>query len=230
MRHIENELQQLKGELNDMWNLVTSQVEKSKQAFLTNDIELAREVASREKRVDAYELKIESDCENYIALYSPVAIDLRLTLTLIKLSYTLERIGDFADGIARYIIKEECEKVNEELTEELQIENMFDILLGMLSDAYVALESESTKVAGKILMKDDQVDEIYHNAIKVLSSRIEKNPAEARCGLQLLLLMRKMERIGDHCSNIVEDIVFYVDAKVLKHSGKIKSTNPPEKE
>jgi len=220
MKHTEREMQSLKEEVNQMWKLVISQLEKAKQSFLNSDIELAREVSSREKRVDAFELKIDSDCENYIALYSPVAVDLRLVLSLIKISNTLERIGDFASGIARHVIEDDCNKVELKLLEELQMEKMFDTLIGMLSDGFVALESENTKISGKILAKDEEVDEIYHKSIDVMSDYLRSNPAYIRCGLKLFLLIRKLERIGDHCSNIVEEIVFYVDAKVLKHSGQ----------
>lgn len=220
MKHTEKELQALKEEVSQMWRLVLSQLEKAKQSFLNADIEMAREVASREKRVDAFELKIDSDCENYIALYSPVAIDLRLVLSLIKISSTLERIGDFAEGIARHVIDDDCNKIDPQLIEELQIEKMFDVLISMLSDSYVALESENTKLSGKILAKDNEIDILYFNSVEILTAALEKNISLIRCGLKLMLLIRKMERIGDHCSNIVEEIVFYVDAKVLKHGSK----------
>lgn len=267
MKHTEKELQSLKEEVSQMWKLVLSQLEKSRQAFLNGDIELAREIVSREKRVDAFELKIDSDCENYIALYSPVAIDLRLVLSLIKISSTLERIGDFAEGIARHVIDDDCNKISPQLIEELQMDKMFATLILMLSDSFVALESENTKVSGKILAKDDEVDTIYHQSLDILTNYIVENqkqtltnhkasatlstasPAapsaissptssavphrstprdmtneiffqKVRSGLKLMLLIRKLERIGDHCSNIVEEIVFYVDAKVLKHGIK----------
>jgi len=219
MKHTEKEMKSLREDINQMWKLVISQLEKAKQAFLTGDIDLAREIASREKRIDAYELKIDSDCENYIALYSPVAVDLRLVLSLMKISSTLERIGDFAEGIARHVITDECNSLlGTQLIEELQIEEMFDMVISMLSDGFVALESENTKISGKIMAKDDHVDEIYHNALTVLTTHLQNNPAQIYCGLKTMLLMRKLERIGDHCNNIVEEIVFYVDAKVLKHS------------
>ena len=221
MKHTEKELRLLKEEVSQMWKLVLSQLEKSRQAFLNNDIEVAREIASREKRVDAFELKIDSDCENYIALYSPVAIDLRLVLSLIKISITLERIGDFAESIARHVIEEDCNTIAPQLIEELQIEKMFDTLISMLSDSFIALESENTKISGKILAKDDEIDTLYHSSIEILSTHLQATPSLIRCGLKLMLLIRKLERIGDHCSNIVEEIVFYVDAKVLKH-GKQK--------
>lgn len=220
MKHTEREMMMMREQVNEMWKLVISQLEKAKQAFFNNDTDVAREVISREKRVNAFELKIDSDCENYIALYSPVAIDLRLSLSLIKISNTLERIGDFAAGIARHITDGDCNDTEDSLIEDLQIEKMFDTLLGMLSDGFVALESENTKISGKIIGKDEEVDEIYHNSLGVLSQYIEKHPSFSHCGLKIYLLIRKLERIGDHCSNIVEEIVFYVDAKVLKHVNK----------
>ncbi|MDR3141633.1 MAG: phosphate signaling complex protein PhoU [Tannerellaceae bacterium] len=220
MKHTEQELQSLKEEVSQMWKLVLSQLEKAKQAFLNNDIELAREIVSREKRVDAFELKIDSDCENYIALYSPVAIDLRLALSLIKISATLERIGDFAEGVARHVIDDDCSKIHPQIIEELQMERMFELLISMLSDSFVALESENTKVSGKILAQDDAVDAIYYASLDILTIYLQAEPSFLRCGLKLALLIRKLERIGDHCSNIVEEIVFYVDAKVLKHGMK----------
>lgn len=231
MKHTEKELITLKEEVSEMWRLVLSQLEKVKQAFLNSDIELAREVASREKRVNSFELKIDSDCENYIALYNPVAIDLRLVLSLIKISITLERIADFADGIAKNIIDRGATP-DSDLKEDLQIEIMFDAVIEMLSDSYVALDSENTRLSGKILAKDETVDEIYRNAFKILSDAIRDKKIDAETGLKTMLVMRKIERIGDHCSNIVEEIVFYIDAKVLKHSrNKVAAALPaPPKE
>ncbi|MFA5647966.1 MAG: phosphate signaling complex protein PhoU [Bacteroidales bacterium] len=219
MKHKEKELLAIKEEVGEMWKLVLSQLEKAKQSFLNGDLELAREVVSREKRVDAFELKIDCDCENYIALYSPVAIDLRLVLSLIKISITLERIGDFAEGIARHVMDDDCNNIAPELLEDLQLERVFDILTIMLSESFVALESENTKLSGRILAKDEEVNKCYHNSLNILTSYLEQHTEEIRCGLKILLVIRKLERIGDQCSNIVEEIVFYVDAKVLKHGG-----------
>ena len=218
MKHTEKELLALKEEVSQMWRLVLSQLEKSKQAYLTADEGIAREVVSREKRVNTFELKIDSDCENYIALFSPVAVDLRLVLSLIKISGTLERIGDFAEGIARHVIADGCAKLTEALKDDLKIETMFDVVIAMLSDSFVALESENTKLSGRIMQKDEEVDALYHDGIGILSEHMEKHPGHARCVLETMLVLRKVERIGDHCSNIVEEIVFYIDAKILKHS------------
>lgn len=220
MNHKEQEMEALRDEAMQMWKLVISQLEKAKLCFLDTNFELAFEIVSTEKRVDAFELKMDSNCENYIALYNPVAIDLRLALSMIKISSMLERIGDFADGVARHVIDDDCNDVEIELIKKLKVEKMFDILIGMLTESFVAFESENTKLSGKILARDEEVDKIYDDSIHVLSKYVESNPDFAHCALKLYLLIRKLERIGDHCCNIVEEIVFYIDAKVLKHSGQ----------
>lgn len=218
MKHTEKELLNIKESVAQMWRLVLSQLEKSRQAFINNDMETAREVISREKWVNTSELKIDSDCENFIALYNPVAIDLRLILSMLKISGTLERIGDFAEGIARHVLESNCAQLSSDLREQLQFELMFDTVISMLSDSYVSLESENTKLSGKILLKDEIVDDIYARGINILTAHIQKEPNDAECALRTVILLRKIERIGDHCSNIVEEIVFYIDAKVLKHT------------
>lgn len=217
MKHTEKELLQLREELKEMWQLVLSQVEKARVAFLSSDVELAQEVESREKRINAFDLKIDSDCEQYIALYSPVAVDLRLLLSLIKICNTLERIGDFAEAIARNVVRHQGVKTAQKLRDELEIERMFEVVQSMLSESFVALETENSKIAGKILGKDDEVDDLYHLAFPRLAQAIMAEPTIAEDALHLMLLLRKLERIGDHCSNIVEEVVFYVDAKVLRH-------------
>jgi len=217
MKHMEKELATLKDEVSEMWQLVLSQLEKAKQAYLAADVELAREVVSREKRVDTFELRVDGDCENYIALFAPVAVDLRLVLSLLKISGKLERIGDFAEGIARHVI---AGKTHGEFAPLLGLEQMMDIVISMLSDSYIALDAEQTRLAGRIMQKDGEVDALYHNAIALLAAHVEANPAAARAALETMLVVRKIERVGDHCSNIVEEIVFYIDAKILKHQKK----------
>ena len=223
VKHSEKELQALKLEINSMWQLVLSQLQKCKQAYLTGNVELAHEVVIREKSVNSFELSMDTGCENYIALFSPVAMDLRLIISLIKISATLERIADFADGIARSVIDNEG-VVPEALKEDLKIETMFDTVISMLSDSFVALESENTKISGKILQRDDEIDTLYQEGRKYLAEYIQKDPVKGEAVLNTFLILRKIERIGDHCCNIVEEIVFYIDAKVLKHSKGRKKT------
>src|ERR1044072_757467 len=104
MNHLEKEIKALKDEVLNMWSLVQSQLTKSKKALLSFDEVLAREITVKEDRVNAYELKIDLDCENILALSSPVAVDLRFVLAALKINTNLERIGDIAEGIARFVI------------------------------------------------------------------------------------------------------------------------------
>jgi phosphate transport system protein len=217
MKYTEKELAGLLEQAGEMWRLVLSQLEKARQAYMNVDVELAREVVAREKRVDTFELKIEGDCENFIALFAPVAVDLRLVLSLIKISGTLERIGDFAEGIARDVVAG-C--VIPELLPELKIGRMLETVASMLADSYTALEHENTRLAGRIMRKDEEVDALYRNAIEVLAAWVARHPDKGREALETMVVLRKIERIGDHCNNIVEEIVFYIDAKILKHKKK----------
>jgi len=219
MKQTEKELISLKREVSQMWELVLSQLQKANQSFFTSNLELAQEVVNRENMVDDFELKVDYNTENFIALYSPVAVDFRLALSLIKISSMLERIGDYATGIARHVLDDDCNHFNQNLIDALKIEKIFNIVTTMLSDSFVMLETENTKMSKHILVKDEVVNAAYRNSISILTNYLEQHIDQIHCGLKILLLIRKLERIGDQCSNIIEEIVFFVDAKVLKHRG-----------
>lgn len=106
VKFIESELELLKKEVDEMWNLVYNQMDRAREAVLDMNVELAQQVIVREKRVNAFELKIDSDVEDLIALYNPVAVELRFALAMLKINTNLERIGDFAEGIARFVENE----------------------------------------------------------------------------------------------------------------------------
>src|SRR5664279_86091 len=105
MTQLENEIEAIKVEVLSMWKLVESQLQKSRTAMINFDRDLAREVVLKEKRVNAFELKLDRDCEDIFALYCPVAIDLRFLLAVLKINNNLERIGDIAEGICKYIVE-----------------------------------------------------------------------------------------------------------------------------
>jgi phosphate transport system protein len=220
MRHLEQELAILRQDVIDMWKLVISQVSNSGEAILTFNKELAQKVVTREKKVDAYELKIDSECENTIALYQPVAVDVRFVMAAFKINSNLERIGDFADGIARVLIANPSVILDAELIIDTRLNVMINQVNKMLAQGLDAFESENSDLATVIFSEDNQVDEINANAARIIADYIQKNPDRAFECLQLISAIRKLERIGDHCSNIAEEIFFYTDAKVLKHSLK----------
>lgn len=218
MTHLETELSNLRLELNEMWALVISQVKESREAILKFDKEAASEILFKEKMVDVFELKLDRDCENIIALYNPVASDLRLTLAIIKIVLNLERIADFAKGIAKYIAKSPRESINPELLKVSRVEELLTSALAMITDAKTSLDNENSRMAISIFAKDSLIDEITNNSNKVIADYILKHPDEVDEALNMHNIIRKIERMGDHSSNIAEEIVFYIEAKVLKHN------------
>lgn len=229
VKFIESELVLLKKEIDEMWTLVYNQLDRAGEAVLTLDRELAQQVLVRERRVNAFELKIDSDVEDIIALYNPVAIDLRFVLAMLKINTNLERLGDFAEGIARFAINSKEPAFDGDLVKKLRLEEMISELLSMLELAKTALKDENQEMATAVFAKDNLLDEINANATAVLAEYINQHPESALSCLNLVSVFRKLERSGDHITNIAEEIVFFIDAKVLKHSGRIDEQYPNDK-
>ena len=220
VKFVEKELHNIRKEVNDMWVLVYQQFESAYKAVMDSDYEAADKVVAREKRVNAFELKIDSDIEDFIALYNPVAIDLRFALSVLNINNNLERIGDYAEGMARYVLRADETPVDKVLFVDLRLEEMFNQTLYMISAAQKAFCEEDIELAKTILEKDNLLDEINADSTRTLSQYTVEHPEMAKRCFELAAVFRKLERTGDHISNIVEEIVFYIDAKVLKHSKK----------
>lgn len=220
VKFIESELILLKKEIDEMWTLVYNQLDRAGESALTLDKELAQQVTVRERRVNAFELKIDSDVEDIIALYNPVAIDLRFVLAMLKINSNLERLGDFAEGISRFVMRCNEPVLDADLLSRLRLAEMQTEVLSMLEMAKRALNEESNELATAVFAKDNLLDEINIQATDILADYIIEHPEATRTCLELVGVFRKLERAGDHITNIAEEIVFFVDAKVLKHRGR----------
>ena len=153
MTHLDTELQLLKGEIISVWHLVIAQLNKTQDSLVRFDKDLAREVVLNEKRVNSYELKIDRDCENIFALFNPVAVDLRFVLAVLKINNNLERTGDIAEGIGKFIVFTDS-AFDENLLEAAQVVKMFDVSTTMLSEVLVAFEKEVTSLARSVFKED----------------------------------------------------------------------------
>jgi len=216
MTAIESEIATLKKEVVSMWVLVISQLNKAKEAMVNFDKDLAREVLIKEKRVNSFELKIDRDCENILALHCPVAVDLRFILAALKINSNLERIGDIAAGIALFII-ESSVYFEPAAMESTSLLRMYDEAINILSDTRTAFEKEDTELARSIFKRDDVLDDINENAPHTISALIKADFDTIPEALYMLSIIRKLERVGDQSKNIAEEIIFYIEAKVLKH-------------
>ena len=185
--------------------------------MLQFDRDLAREIVLKEKRVNAFELKLDRDCENIFALYCPVAVDLRFLLAVLKINNNLERIGDIAEGVAKYVI-ESLTDFDHTLFTNTELITMFDDAISILADTRIAFEKEDTILARSIFKKDEALDRINANAIKKIEDCIKADLSMINDALYVLSIIRKLERVGDQAKNIAEEIIFYIEAKVLKHN------------
>jgi phosphate transport system protein len=216
MSTLELELQALKENLCDMCGLVRNQLVKCKEVIEKKDTDLAEEVISGEKKVNVQEIAIDRDCENILALHTPVATDLRFVLATLKITNDLERIGDNAKSLARWL-KSNIDKVPDKLLREYELPAMLGVLIEMLGDMGEALSKSDTKLARKTAKKDDLLNEHKKKAFKITVELVKEYPDEAKALLNLFAISRNMERAGDLTKNIAEEIVFHIEAKVLKH-------------
>ena len=216
MVQLDDNIAKLKKSVLEMMTVVNSQVEKVGEVVKNNDSDIAEEILVNEKLINAAELKIDRDCENFLALYTPVAADLRFVIATMKIATFLERIGDNTKGIAGYLIDMKGD-FPKELIQEIQFDEMFATALQLVKDAATSFEEEDTKVARKVFKKDKELNKINKLASAVTLKHIQSNPDDGINHLFMLSVIRKLERIGDLAKNIAEETIFYVDAKVLKH-------------
>ncbi|MCG8696509.1 MAG: phosphate signaling complex protein PhoU [Bacteroidales bacterium] len=221
MKPFEYEIENLKSLTSEMMDLVRDQIHLTKEAILVSDYELSCEIISKEKRVNAFELSIERDCEDFLALHSPVAADLRLAIAVLKISASLERIGDHAFAISSFVF-DETMQLTKELVEVLSLPDLFDQIDDMFTNIIEAFETGDVRFAKKVFKQDKMLDKTYRGIPKLLEDYATSNGS----GLTNLILISrtigKLERVGDLLKNIAEDIIFYYESKVVRHKKKNK--------
>lgn len=197
-----------------MFFLVESQWEKGATAILNYDQDMAEEISSSENRINAQELKIDSDCENIIALHSPVAVDLRFILSSYKINHSLEHIADIAQSIAKYVADSDL-AYNQEIINQTKVNEMLETFNSMMDCLIDAFENEDPKIARKVFKKDKVLNKINAEAHKIIVDNM--NSYDNGMLLFLLSSIRKIERAGDSLKKIGEEIIYHLEAKVLKH-------------
>ena len=184
-------------------------------------MDLAKEVATSDKRVNAMDLKVDRECEYILALYMPVATDLRFVLAAIKICSNLEQIGDYAQQIAKSTMKF-IKKADFPLIRNFKILKMFDTAMSMLVDAYEAMENNDSSLARKIFKKDDFINDANKQAANVAAKLLTEKSHNSKIILELFSICRKLERIGDLNKNLAEEIIFHLEfeAKVLRYKNR----------
>lgn len=213
-RHFEIELDQLRTNIIKMGSLVDEQIELALKSLLESNVELAQLVIDRDKRVDEFDNLIDKQCERIFALTQPVAIDLRLIMSALKINNELERIGDIAVNIAERV---EPLRQNSDLIKRVPIAQMADQARLMVTHAIDSFVNNDPSLARNILIQDDTVDELDREIFHQLVSVMKKDANTIEAASHIMILSRHLERLADHATNIAEDVIFLVDAKIIKH-------------
>jgi phosphate transport system protein len=213
-RVIDEYIEKLKTRVIKMCSLVDEQVQSAIKAVEDENLQLASEVMEKDNKVDKYDNKIDKICQKIFALTQPVAMDLRLIMSSMTINNNLERIGDIAVNIAEYIKMIE-KKPN--FFKQTKLEEMFILTKQMLKDSIDAYIAGDERLAKSVIESDDKLDQLNFDNHKILIEIMKQNPDNIEPGIALLVMSRQLERLGDHCTNIAEDVFFIVEAHMVKH-------------
>jgi len=197
-----------------MGGLVESQVDAASIALTQRRAEVARRVVQADDEIDQVELEVDEECLRLLALHHPVAGDLRFITAVMKINNDLERIGDLATNVAERALDLAS---GPPLSLPLRFERMTQIVRGMLHDGLDALVRRDGALARDVIRRDDEVNTIHRENFDVLQEEMMREPASVERAVDLLSASRQLERIADQTKNIAEDVVFLVEARVLKH-------------
>lgn len=217
MRLIESEIKELKLKILDMAELVRVQLDQCTLALNTLDRALADRILKREDEVDDYDTKIAIRCERVIALYQPVANDLRFVFTALRINDFLEQVGDQISGIAHKILKIE-KGYPQPLLDELQLQPMQHATREILQKSLRAYFYEDAAVCKGLFAEDDVIDDIHRAAFGIVIRYVQEDPGRAADYLHLLHCMRNLEKIGDYAVMIAEESIFHIEGIMYRHT------------
>jgi phosphate transport system protein len=212
--HFQEQLEELKQNLLKMATLVEGTIHEAVQSLVQRDSHLAEETFKRETQINDMEIAIDEMCLKLLALRQPMAIDLRFITSAMKIITDLERMGDQAVNIAERAIS-----LNQEpqLKPYIDIPRMTEITESMVKDVLDAFVTRNSKLARSVCERDDLVDGLNDQVVRELLTYMMSDPKTIPRAVHLMIVCRCLERIADHATNIAEDVIFMVDALVIKH-------------
>lgn len=214
-RHLDLQLDKLRTRIIKMCSLVDEQVEYALRAVTEHNRELAQLVIDRDNKVDKYDLKIDKICQKIFALSQPVAMDLRLIMSSLTINTNLERIGDIAVNICEAVLRFEKRAP---FFDRIKFDVMASLVKEMIRSAIDSFIENDAKLAEKVVKYDEQVDNLNKENHDLLIGIMKESPDNIEQAVALLVIIRHLERLGDHATNIAEDVYFIVEAQLLKHN------------
>jgi phosphate transport system protein len=215
--HMKREVDKLKKKLLSLCDIVEKSFLQAVKSIKGRNADLAKKVIEGDIAIDQMEVDVEEECLKMLALYQPVAIDLRFIITALKINNDLERIGDLAVNIAergQFLAKQHDVDV------PFDLEKMAEKTQSMLRDSLEALVNMDCNLAHKVCAADDEVDDMNRQMFQIVQERICSHPKQTESLIHLLSASRHLERIADHATNIAEDVIYMVEGKIVRHKAE----------
>ena len=212
--HFEAELQALRNQLLTMGGLVEERVHRAVHALIHRREEEAHRIIATDKEINDLQIDIDNRCLKLLATQTPLAVDLRLITSAMKINADLERVGDQAVNIAESVLVLIPQPPLKPL---IDIPRMATIAEKMIRDALDAFVKKDAEAARDVLRRDDEVDELKDQVFRELLTYMMADPGTIQRALSLILISRNLERIADHATNIAEDVIFITEAKDVRH-------------
>jgi len=213
-RHFDRELEHLKARLLHMGAAVEDLVARSIQALMDRDVKLAQDSIRIEGEIDQQEIQIEEECLKLLALYQPVAGDLRFVTAVLKINNDLERMGDLGRHIAeRALVLSE----HREVRLPVDLRNMAAATQRMVRTALDAVVNQDAETAMRVIHADSEIDEYHQDMFPLIAAQMRTHPDTIEVLLHVLSASRHLERISDYATNIAEDVVYLVRGEIIRH-------------
>ena len=209
----------LKQKILFVGTLVEEAIAKAVSALIKRDQNLARSVIDEDDEIDRMEVDVEEEVLKILALYHPVAADLRFVIAALKINNDLERMGDLAQNIAkRVVFLMKCEKFDL----PVEFRGMATKTQAMVKQCLDALVNSDPELARRVRDADDEVDELRREIQDQITRQIELHPDRAECLLRLTSVARHLERLADMATNVAEDVIYMVDGEIVRHSRPVE--------
>jgi len=213
-RHSEEEIDALKERLLYMGSIVEEMIYLSVKSLMERKEDICQQVFSREENVNKLQMEIDETSVRILALYQPEAVDLRTLMASVKINAELERIADQAVNIAQTT---HYHLLRESPIETMEIPQMAAIAQEMIKESLNAFAKRDVELAQSVLIKDEKLDVLKAKALNEIIRIIPKHPEQTKQLVDLILIAKNFEKIGDHATNIVEDVIFMVVGKDIRH-------------
>jgi len=214
-RHFHEELDALKQTLLAMGGLVEDQIRRAMRALLERDDVIAQEVIDRDRQVNTYDVEVDEQCVNLLALHQPAASDLRFITTAMKIVTDLERIGDQAVNIAQRALELNREP---QLKPYIDLPRMADRAQRMVKESLDAFVAGDTALARQVCAADAEVDALKEQIFRELLTFMMEDPRTVSRAIRVILISRFLERVADHATNIAEMVIYLVEGKMVRHT------------